>query len=128
MTETTASRLHAGRRNKAVPIFQTAAAAFAVGLGVAMWSGFFAVRAARCVVEPTSPERICPNTATVPSLMRLPGVGRVRAMDIVNARAEQPFDSAAELERIRGIGPKTVEKIEPYLMFEDRGQRTEDRR
>ncbi len=104
------------------PILYTASAAFVIGLGIVLWSGFVAVRAVRCDVELTAPERICPNTATAPSLMRLPGVGRVRAMDIVKAQSDSPYDSAAELERIRGIGPKTVENIEPYLIFEDRVQ------
>ena len=56
--------------------------------------------------------------AAVASLMRLPGIGRVRAMDIAAGRSQQPFGCAADLERVRGIGPKTVEKIKPYLTFE----------
>lgn len=128
MTETPAPRLHAGQREKTGPFFQTAAAAFAIGLMLAAVGGFFSVRAALCDVKPVPAERMNPNTATTPALMRLPGIGRVRAMDIVKARAEQAFDNPAELERIRGIGPKTVEKIEPYLIFEDRGQKSESRR
>ncbi len=105
--------------HNARPIVRITAAAFAFGLIVAVWSGYVVLPAAFCDVEPTAPERINPNTAAVPALMRLPGIGRVRAMDIEAARAERPFDSAVDLERIRGIGPKTVEKIEPYLTFEE---------
>jgi len=119
MTETAIPQQCAPPSRTAGATVHAASAAFVIGLAMVLWSGFFAVRAVRCDIEPTAPERICPNTATAPSLMRLPGVGRARAMDIVNARADNPFDNAAELERIRGIGPKTVEKIEPYLIFED---------
>lgn len=122
MAETAIPHQCATPSRTAGSILHTASAAFVIGLAMVLWSGFFAVRAVRCDVEPTAPERICPNTATVPSLMRLPGVGRVRAMDIVKARSDSPFGRAAELERIRGIGPKTVEKVEPFLIFEDRGQ------
>lgn len=80
------------------------------------------MRAAYCTVQPFPAAKIDPNTAAVPSLMRLPGIGRTRAMDIVEGRAARPFDSAADMERIRGIGPKTVEKIAPYLTFENRSQ------
>lgn len=110
------------RGEQILHVFRKTVAAFSVGWIVAVCSGFFAMRAAYGVAEPASVERINPNTATVPSLMRLPGVGRVRAMDILAGRKERPFDSAADLDRVRGIGPKTVEKITPYLTFEDRRQ------
>lgn len=98
---------------------QTALAAFAFGMLVALCSGIGAVRAACCTGAPVAVERINPNRATAPSLMRLPGIGRMRAMDILAGRDERPFDTPADLERIRGIGPKTVEKIKPYLIFEE---------
>ena len=93
-------------------------AAFAMGLMVAVGSGIYAVPAARCEVGAVAAERINPNTAPTASLMRLPGIGKVRAMDILNSRKTSPFGSADDLERVRGIGPKTVEKIRPYLTFE----------
>ena len=40
-------------------------------------------------------------------------------MDIVDTRKTAPFSNADDLERVRGIGPKTVEKIRPYLTFEN---------
>jgi competence ComEA-like helix-hairpin-helix protein len=67
------------------------------------------------------PERINPNTASVASLVRLPGIGKARAMDIIDYRDHQPnepvFQSPQDLEKIRGIGPKTAEKLAPWLMF-----------
>jgi DNA uptake protein ComE-like DNA-binding protein len=67
------------------------------------------------------PERINPNTASVASLMRLPGIGRARAIDIVHFRAgvetRPAFQSPADLQAVKGIGPKTAETIAPYLTF-----------
>ena len=70
-----------------------------------------------------SPLRINPNTATMASLVRLPGVGKARAMDIIHYRESQGRDelvflSADDLQAIRGIGPKTAAALEPWLTFE----------
>jgi len=70
-----------------------------------------------------SPQRINPNTASMASLVRLPGIGKARAMDIIHYRQNQKPDepvflSARDLENIRGIGPKTAAALEPWLTFE----------
>ena len=70
-----------------------------------------------------SPQRINPNTASIASLVRLPGIGKARAMDIIHYRQNQKPDepvflSAHDLQAIRGIGPKTVSALEPWLTFE----------
>lgn len=68
--------------------------------------------------------RINPNTASIESLMRLDGIGASRAYDIVqyrrNCDREKAFELADDLQAIRGIGPKTVEKIEGWLYFEQK--------
>ena len=57
--------------------------------------------------------RIDVNTAGVAELERLPGVGRTLARRIVAARrAGGRFGRAADLARVRGIGPRTVEALE----------------
>jgi len=66
---------------------------------------------------------INPNTAEIASLVRLPGIGPVRARDIVEYRnspgVDRPaFKHASDMENIKGIGPKTVEKLVPYLEFD----------
>ncbi|MHC4856830.1 MAG: ComEA family DNA-binding protein [Planctomycetota bacterium] len=66
---------------------------------------------------------INPNTASMASLVRLPGIGKARAMDIIHYRQNQKPDepvflSARDLENIRGIGPKTAAALEPWLTFE----------
>ena len=63
-------------------------------------------------------EKIDPNTAGVASLRRLPGIGEVRARDIVQYRDEHgpgAFKSANDLREIPGIGKGTVKKISPFL-------------
>lgn len=68
--------------------------------------------------------RVNPNTDSVVSLMRLPGIGPSRAGAIVEYRIQYSaegkitFETATDLEKIKGIGPKTVEKIKPWLCFE----------
>ncbi len=56
------------------------------------------------------------NKADWPELAQLPGVGEKLAQRIIAARDERgPFLDHADLRRVRGIGPKTLEKIRPYL-------------
>jgi competence protein ComEA len=58
------------------------------------------------------------NTATAEELQQIPSVGPVTAANILAARAERPFRSIDDLDRVRGIGPKTLEKIRPYVKVE----------
>jgi len=56
------------------------------------------------------------NSADWPEFAQLPGVGETLARRIVEARsAAGPFIDHTELRRVRGIGPKTLERIRPYL-------------
>jgi len=55
------------------------------------------------------------NQATWAELSLLPGVGETTARKIVADReANGPFLSVDDLQRISGIGPKTVSRIRPY--------------
>jgi competence protein ComEA len=60
--------------------------------------------------------RIDINRAGWPEFSQLPGVGETLARRIVESRqAEGPFADIDQLRRVRGIGPKTLEEIRPYL-------------
>ena len=57
------------------------------------------------------------NHAPWHELAQLPDVGEVTARKIVASRkSEGPFTKIEDLSRVHGIGPKTVERIRPYLL------------
>lgn len=61
-------------------------------------------------------ESIDPNSASPARMTLLPRIGPVLALRIVEERESNgPFRSASDLARVRGIGPKTVERIAPML-------------
>ena len=66
--------------------------------------------------------RINPNTASKNCLTQLPGIGPKTAQAIVEYRqstAQKPaFRDAVDLQKVKDIGPKTVENIRCWLLFE----------
>ena len=57
------------------------------------------------------------NSATWPELAQLPGIGEVLAHRIVDRReGEGPYQQHSELLQVRGVGPKLLQRIEPYLL------------
>ena len=77
-----------------------------------------------CEIELES--RINPNDAPVASLVRLPGIGVGRAGAIVAYRenfsekdsGSPAFRNCDDLQKVRGIGPKTAQNISQWLKFE----------
>jgi len=61
------------------------------------------------VVQGASGGLINVNNATAAQLETLPGIGPSRAQEIINNR---PYASINDLERVSGIGPKTIEKLQ----------------
>ena len=69
--------------------------------------------------------RINPNEAPAGSLVRLPGLGVVRAGAIVAYRenlspegSKSAFQNCDDLQKVPGIGPKTVHSISQWLKFD----------
>lgn len=64
------------------------------------------------------PVKLNPNTANADLLQTLPGIGPALAARILEDRAKNgPYKSAADLRRVRGIGPKILERMSPYLLL-----------
>lgn len=58
------------------------------------------------------------NTTTTDSMAaHLPGVGPSMALRIDSARKVAPLTSCADLDKIKGIGAKKLEKICPMVTF-----------
>jgi competence protein ComEA len=55
------------------------------------------------------------NRATAAELQRLPGIGPKLAARIILARDKQPFRRVEDLRKVSGIGAKTLEKLRPYV-------------
>jgi DNA uptake protein ComE-like DNA-binding protein len=80
--------------------------------------------------------KVDPNTAPWWELTVLPGVGEVTAKRIVDYRDTRRcelavpddapvFRSAADLQQVKGIGPKKSKGMESYLVFEATAGRTD---
>jgi competence ComEA-like helix-hairpin-helix protein len=78
----------------------------------------------KCEIELES--RVNPNDAPLESLIRLPGIGVSRARAIIEYREEfgggeggnKVFHNCNDLQKVRGIGPKTAQKISEWVKFE----------
>ena len=70
--------------------------------------------------------RINPNDAPAASLIRLPGIGAARALAIVAYREDfskkdsnnPAFRNCDDLQKVKGIGPKTIQNMSEWLKFE----------
>lgn len=69
--------------------------------------------------EPPASLRVNVNRAGMEELMSLPYIGEVKARAIISYRDEHgPFSSPGDLLNVKGIGPKTLERIRPYIVCE----------
>ncbi len=73
-------------------------------------------REERAGVPLAAGERLDPNFANETELRRLPGIGPAKAAAIVRDRRENgPFRSLEDLERVTGLGAKSVSRLAPHL-------------
>lgn len=59
--------------------------------------------------------RVNLNTASESRLILVPGIGPATARAIITRRAQRPFHSVDDLLDIRGIGPRKLERMRPYV-------------
>lgn len=70
-------------------------------------------------------DQLDPNTATAADLSALPNLGPAMARKIVEDREhfqkdhpnQLAYEKIEDLQRIKGIGPATLENLRPYLRF-----------
>ena len=74
-----------------------------------------------------SPEKTIPvlegklniNTATAKELKMLPGIGEKTAANVIECRTQNgDYTEPKALLKVKGIGEKTLEKINDYIIFE----------
>ncbi|MFZ9869998.1 MAG: ComEA family DNA-binding protein [Candidatus Kapaibacteriota bacterium] len=59
--------------------------------------------------------RISVNSSSLRAWEQLPGIGPSTARAILAEQRVGPFQSIDDLQRVRGIGPKKLERLRPYL-------------
>jgi comEA protein len=68
---------------------------------------------------PSARKLVNVNTATQSELELLPGIGAAYAKRIIEYRATHaPFKRIEDLDPIKGIGPRTIERLRPLVTFE----------
>lgn len=73
------------------------------------------VRAAPRGKAPSRPVNV--NTASAAELETLPGIGPALAARIIAHRAQGRLASMEDLDAVKGLGPKKLEKLRPYVIF-----------
>jgi len=67
--------------------------------------------------------KVDPNTADEEALKNLPGIGSSLAQKII---ASRPFSGMEDLQKIRGLGKVSLERLKPYLSFAEPEPEEED--
>ena len=65
---------------------------------------------------PNKPALLNINTASTEELQTLPNIGEQMAKRIIDYRTQHGnFASVGALQNVKGIGPKTLEKLSPFI-------------
>jgi len=95
--------------------------AVAIAAIVASWVYRGGLRGRMIDIETAAPVQVTfqidINSADWPEWTLLPGIGETMAKRIVQDRSERGlFRDHADLRRVSGIGPRTFERMRPYLL------------
>ena len=67
-------------------------------------------------VPKNKPELLNINTASAEELQTLPNIGEATAQRIIDYRTQHGnFTNVDDLQNVRGIGAKTIEKLRPFI-------------
>jgi competence protein ComEA len=109
--------------NRGDQLFVAAAVSVMLALMLVHW-----LRLSGWGLQPVEIERLEPleqsfridvNQATWVEWSQLDGVGPVLARRIVADREERgPFHSIDDVQRVKGVGPKTLEQLRPWLTID----------
>lgn len=70
---------------------------------------------------PSTARPLNPNFATYEELVQIPGVGPSLARAILLQREDSLFFRLEDLGAVRGLGPKSIEQLRPYITFDAPG-------
>ena len=59
------------------------------------------------------------NTANLKELSHLKGIGKTKAMAIIEYRKKHPFTKIEDILKVKGIGKKTFERIKSDICVKD---------
>lgn len=65
--------------------------------------------------KPPPGAKVDVNRADAAELQKLPGIGPTLAGRIVEQRRKQPFAAVEDLRKVKGIGPKTLDGVRPFV-------------